>query len=306
MSTGALPVASAGDVATKADAQMTAERDETKYLVPALQVAEVVSVLSDALPVHTFRGRWANPRPDAQHFVTSVYFDTPSHRHYEAARQDTSDHVKVRAKEYYDVQLPDGAAVSEVWRQPWIWLELKRRQGTRTLKRRFPFPKSQTTVVFGRGPLALDALVDGARDVARANGQAEHLDAIEEFGAYCRGLTEPLLTNCLVNYRRLCWQDRDGSVRVTLDLGMACYAPPADLWADERPLLRDVLTDPRTPERRAVLEIKRRAPAPGWLNDLLGRLGLRPVRFSKYVVACDAVHGVGLGHPSPLKTKTEP
>lgn len=282
---------------------MTAERDETKYLVPVLQVAEVVSVIANALPVHTFRGRWANPRPDAQHFVTSVYFDTPSRLHYEAARQDTSDHVKVRAKEYYDLQPPEGAAVPEVWRQPWIWVELKRRQGTRTLKRRFPFPKSQATVVFGRGPLALDALVDGARDVATANGQADHLDAIDEFGTYCRGLSEPLLTNCLVNYRRLCWQDRDGGVRVTLDLGMSCFAPPAGLWTDERPLLRDVLSDPRTPERRAVLEIKRRAPAPAWLTDLLGRLGLRPVRFSKYVVAHDAVNGTGSGAEPPSSTE---
>ena len=50
--------------------------------------------------------------------------------------------------------------------------------------------------------------------------------------------------DCLVNYRRLPWQDADGKLRVTLDVGLELFAPPADLWQRRHALVRESLGTP--------------------------------------------------------------
>jgi hypothetical protein len=92
-------------------------------------------------------------------------------------------------------------------------------------------------------------------------------------------------------YRRLSFQDEAGSLRITLDLGLAFYAPPKELWTRERPLERSLLGAPRATLPTAVLEVKRRAALPGWLSELVGTQGFEASSFSKFVAAARAVHG---------------
>ena len=63
-------------------------------------VAGLFADLQKHLPLHRFTGAGANRLPDAHHYVTTIYFDTPSSLHYRTATTDTEHNIKVRAKEY--------------------------------------------------------------------------------------------------------------------------------------------------------------------------------------------------------------
>jgi hypothetical protein len=113
--------------------------------------------------------------------------------------------------------------------------------------------------------------------------------------AYCQSLNEPLRASTVVNYRRLSFQDLKGELRVTLDLSLAFYLPPGDLWTREQALLRSTLGNPGGALKAAVLEVKRRAENPPWLAALLARTGVTEVSFSKFVAATQAVYGESAG-----------
>jgi hypothetical protein len=276
------------------DQEMTGDREETKYLVPRPRVAALMDELGRSLSSHRFTGEGANRLPDAHHFVTTVYFDTGDRGHYRASVADVNSNVKVRAKEYYDVHpsLAELATdVSQIVRyQPWMWFELKRREGARTIKHRFRLPKRHVPSYLGGG--AVPAKMSPAN-----GGDAVVADAAERAGVaaiveYCQGLGQPLEASCLVNYRRHSWQDPAGTLRVTLDLDLGFFAAPADLWQRATALVRGGLGPMREGERRAVLEVKRRAGAEtAWLDHLLRATGVAPVSFSKFVAAAEAIHG---------------
>jgi hypothetical protein len=117
---------------------------------------------------------------------------------------------------------------------------------------------------------------------------------LREIAGYCRRYPEPFQADCLVNYRRLPWQDADGHLRVTLDVGLEFYAPPADLWRRDYALIRETLGKPRGRQPEAVLEVKARGTPPGWLRDLLAEVGAQRTTFSKFEAAARAIHGVEL------------
>ncbi|HYO95483.1 MAG TPA: VTC domain-containing protein [Polyangiaceae bacterium] len=280
------PAPAASSALRQADERMTAEREETKYLVSASAMGSLAALLNERLPAHHFTGEGANVLPDPHHFVTTVYFDTASHAHLRAALSDVEHNVKVRAKEYYDVH-PSLAELATdpaqiVRYQPWMWFELKRREGATTSKRRFRLPKREVPAFFsGQCSISEQSLSLDPSEVACAG----------EIVAYFAKLQEPLLASCVVNYRRFSWQDAQGALRVTIDLGLSFYAPPGDLWSRERALVRSTLGTAAGTERCAVLEVKRRGPLPEWLTRALSSEEVRPLPFSKFVAASQAVHG---------------
>src|SRR5262245_15441239 len=89
--------------ASAADARMTAERDEVKYLLAREKIQGFATAMARHLPHHRFTGDGANMLPRPRHFVTSVYFDTSSRHQYAAAQADAEHSLKLRAKEYYDL-----------------------------------------------------------------------------------------------------------------------------------------------------------------------------------------------------------
>jgi len=284
-----VPAPACSEASARADERLTAEREETKYLVPGEQLTELQRELAAELPLHRFTGEGANRLPDPHHFVTTVYFDTPSLAHYRAACGDVEHNVKVRAKEYYDVH-PSLAELATdpaqiVRFDPWIWFELKRRDGAHTSKRRFRLPKRDVPTLLGGGSLEPDALANAGP------GHDQVAPALRELVLHCESVGEPLGASAVVNYRRLSFQDVVGSLRVTVDLGLAFYAPPVDLWTREQPLVRSTLGRAKGSEPCAVVEVKRRVGMPSWLRAALERAGVRAVPFSKFVAATGSVHG---------------
>jgi hypothetical protein len=257
----------------RADAEITADRDETKYLIAQEQRSVLVRALDRHLPQHRFRGEGQNLLPSPQHFVSTVYFDTPSCLHFRAAQESADDHVKVRVKEYYDVH-PSLAELATnldevLHRPPWVWLELKRRRGTRTSKHRVRVERRLVPEWLA----GADGPASGEADLVRS---------------YVSALSEPLLPFGVVNYRRSSWQNETGGLRVTLDSELAFYEAPQDLW--QKPaLVRSALGAPRFREYRLLLEIKQREPLPAWLEVALVSVRARPVKYSKFVRALEAL-----------------
>jgi VTC domain-containing protein len=256
---------------------LVADRDETKYFFPRDAALAFAREVARRLAPHRYTGERANTLPHAHHFVTTIYFDTPSRAHFAAAQRDPTHNVKLRAKEYYDVH-PSLAELatspSEIIRsQPWLWLELKRREGARSRKLRWRLLKRDAAALFaGEAPPA-----------------AESPEAIEIVD-YCRGLNEHLEPSCVVNYRRAAYQDADAGLRVTLDAEIAYFAPLSDLWAPA-PLERGRLGTPRAIETGTLVEIKSLRGSPDWLNGALADAGVPALVFSKFAKATQVVHG---------------
>lgn len=271
-----------------ADERMTRERSETKYLIAPEDTAALIRQLALHLPAHRFNGDGANRLPDPLHFVTTVYFDTDSRAHYRAAANDLQHNVKLRAKEYYDLH-PSLAEVATDPRQiariqPWVWFELKRREGSRTRKRRFRVPKQRLPEIFVAGQLVPEALAQPGEGLEADSNE------LREIVRYCESLGETLSVSCIVNYRRLSFQDHACGLRITVDQGLSFFAPPPNPWSFEHPLVRSSLGVPSGALREAVLEVKRRAASPAWLAQVLARAGA-PLPFSKFVAGSRAVHG---------------
>lgn len=267
-----------------ADAAITAEREETKYLVDAVRLPALLRQVAQHLEPHRFTGEAANRLPGAEHFVTTLYFDTPGRAYYAAARQNQQSNLKIRAKEYYDLH-PSLAELAtdpeQILRyQPWLWFELKRREGLTTSKRRFRFPKLAAATLFDE---------QRAPELAQLSG-AEHEDA-QALIAHVRAQAEPVAPSALVNYRRLSFQNADSTLRVTVDLGLSYFPVPPDLFRRVRPLSRAELGRVAGAEKRAVVEVKRLAPLPGWLEQALAEASSGAITFSKFVAASEAVHG---------------
>lgn len=283
---------SAVAVTPSRDDLMTAEREETKFLLPLGCVALMADELDQELPSHRFTGEDANRLPDPHHYVTTVYFDTAARAQYRAAVTHVDRNVKVRGKEYYDVH-PSLAEVATdptalLHYQPWLWFELKRREGKKTFKHRVRLPKRDVPQFFRR-TMSAEALHSAASVTSEREVPSNR--SLLLFEQFCRELEEPLEASCIVNYRRLSWQSDDGALRVTLDVNLAFWKPPAELWTLEEPLTPSLLGKPSARLDRAVLEVKSRGEPPVWLERALGRSTAAPSHFSKFVAAARAVHG---------------
>lgn len=263
-----------------ADAAITAERHETKYLLAQEHRVALKQMLDRHLSLHHYRGEGENPLPWPEHFVTTVYFDTPDRSHFRAARENGDQNLKLRAKEYYDLHpsLAELATdVSEVLHQPaWLWLELKMRSGTQSSKHRIRLPRTLVPEwIAGR------VEPDAQTCVAGRAGDAEALRD------YCSRLS--LAPTCVVNYRRASFQSPDSRLRVTLDTDLCFYPVPSELWS-RRSLNRAALGRPRLREPQLLLEVKhRQAEIPAWLGEALAAAGAVPVNYSKFVRAAEAV-----------------
>lgn len=264
-----------------ADEAMTADRSELTYLVPRAASLELARFFDERLPCHHYRDQGQASRLAPDHFVTTVYFDTPSRRLLRAARSQAFPNFKLRAKEYYDVRSPPdelGAGAAPMVHAPGeLWFELKQRSGVRTQKHR---------VRLSKGELSRWLLERTEPEPGGYVGREVDAQLLQGFLA---AEPEPLSPVSLVNYQRSSWQSDEGELRVTLDSSLAFYVPPADLF-QRRALLREELGAACSSEPRAVLEMKYRGAAlPSAFAARLSRLGLEPIEHSKFVRSASAV-----------------
>jgi hypothetical protein len=285
---GALP--SPEDLAD-ADHGITADRQEVKYRVDGDRLDELLAALTLRLPRHRFTGDGANGLPDPQHFVSTIYFDTPSRAFYRAACVDGAHNVKLRVREYYDLHpslVELATDPSQIVRyQPWVWLELKTRDLDRATKQRVRLRKRDVPRFLASAEGADSAAESVDRDAAPSGGDEAALAIAET----CRQAGEPLSASCLVNYRRFSWQTTDGALRITVDRELAFFAPPADLWQREQTFLRSTLGPVRGRDAGGLVEIKHRTALPAWVDQTLAAVAARAVSFSKFVASSAAVGG---------------
>jgi hypothetical protein len=276
--------------AEQIDARMTADRREAKYLLSSEQARAIAAAVNERLVAHRHRGDGANLLPGAHHFVTTIYFDTPSRALFRAASESAESHLKLRAKEYYDLH-PDLTETATDARQlvrfqPVLWLELKHREGTHTGKRRIGIPKRDVPAFFTDATITPEMIA-----IQEATHGREARAVLAAVAELCSSCAEPMRADCLVNYRRAAWQDPAGAVRVTIDTNLSFYAPPDDLWDRDWALVRPTLGTPRGSESRRVLEVKTHGDPPRWLTQVLREARAEPLAFSKFDAASSAVHG---------------
>jgi hypothetical protein len=275
------------DSQRESSARLTADRTEIKYLLPASRSDDFILNITPLLSPHRYRETEleVEQAPCGEHYATTVYFDTAGRDLYRAAVSEPV-HVKVRAREYYEVcadgsEVDDDAPAIRQFR-PVIWIELKARDGQRSRKRRVCIPK-----------LDFGYLLGERSSENGHSGQRTTSPDIEDIAAELerlRGrLREPLRASCVVNYRRLAWQG-DG-LRITLDRNVCAFAPPAELWMRHDVLTRQALGTPVFEEAHCVLEVKSRGQQPAWLSQVLDQhQATEAAEYSKFVMASRTVH----------------
>jgi hypothetical protein len=290
---------------------ITQSRREHKFRLTEALAMAIASEVSARLPKHRFQGRGANRLPRARHYVTTVYFDTAARDLYRAVRDDP-DNLKIRAREYYDLH-PELLELATDARQivrysPVLWIEIKGRYDGHTYKRRIGIPKGDVEPFFEHGSVSqamLDlqrnskppaaALIDELEPSPFTEPPARShapKDVITELAALRAQFREPLRASCLVNYRRTAFEDATGSLRITFDQRMACFATPNGLWNRNEPLVREALGSAVYDEPGYIVEVKARAEIPEWLSDMLTAAGAEQHEFSKFVTASEAVYGL--------------
>jgi hypothetical protein len=266
---------------------ITENRSELKYRLTAGQAVDLVTGVAAHLPEHRYEGKGGNRLPRARHYVTTIYFDTPTRDLYRAASQN-EENLKLREREYYDVhpELAELATHAQdlVRYDPVLWIEIKRKSSSRTTKQRVGVPKSQVQAFLQHGEVTREM-----RGIEQSRSAAQGV--IDELLALREQLTQPLAASCLVNYRRTAWQDASAALRVTLDQRLCCFAPPADLWTRQAALVGESLGSAAWTERDYILEVKTKGEPPQWLAQLLAQCQAQASSYSKFVTASRAVHG---------------
>ncbi|MDD9942101.1 MAG: VTC domain-containing protein [Myxococcales bacterium] len=277
------------------DAALTAAREEHKYLLRGRHVPALIRALEGELQEHHHDADSPLLSPMTQHFTTTVYFDTHSRKLFRAALH-SPEHIKLRAREYYDLMPLAEVAVDEremLRSQPILWLELKRRRGDHSDKRRLGVPKRRLAAF-----LSAPAVDPELQEIQRRTYGPQGDQVIEDVLTFLASFDEQLGPSCIVNYRRRAFQNDEGTVRVTVDHDLATFAPQAALLADAAPLTRTRLGPPAQLRRDAVIEVKHLGQGPTWLTELIGELGSKRTNFSKFVMASAALGGTPDGQHS--------
>jgi len=218
---------------------LSRSRVETKYGV----TAEDVPALLDRIP--------ADERED--YGVCTLYFDRPDGTLARKALEDPLHCTKVRAREYEA-------------NSPWIWFEVKTREGRWTRKSRLKLTRSEASRLISRNDAAGWSSVPAGRE--------EDADARLFLEEALHGELVPV--GAVYAYRRSFFLKRD-LVRITLDLDIAYHRPSPEPDAPGTDGMRGPLLW-REPE--PILEVKHVGCVPRTCLDLLGRL--KPSNYSKF------------------------
>lgn len=179
--------------------------------------------------------------------ILTTYLDLPDRRLALRAVERPDDNVKVRLREYFDGA---GLPVS-----PFVWVEVKAREGPMTRKSRFPMLRTRV----GR-------LLEGRLQPSQLTA-AEDPDEAAETLRRIRGVGRGALAAVgTVRYRRTSIQGGDPAARLTLDEGIVYQAGTAS-----------------RSEAAAVLEVKHAEERlPAWCRAVLGPAA--PAEYSKFRV----------------------
>ena len=218
-------------------------REEHKYPLPSSRAPLLTAWLDARLP------------RDSQYplgMVTSCYYDTANLDSYQESADGEFTKHKLRLRWYGEPVDPYAG----------VWLELKSRDGARSVKQRVRYPSSGV-------PNQLGLIIPDRDELARC------LVDFTELGA--PPLDPTLQPTVLIRYQRIRWQSTDGTVRASLDTSVRASNPRgAPIWLP-------------VPDGD-VLELKSRGDLPPQMAHL-ARLGLRRTAHSKYALAVETLYG---------------
>lgn len=234
-------------------------RVELKHVFPAGKGEELRARMRALRPAFAARrvGGW----------VTTVYFDLPDRRFTRAALECPETNLKIRLREYFsDDDLPCS---------PFVWLEIKERDGSRSNKSRFQLHKRMVGG-FLEGELDLAAVLtcqEGAPDLAKV------MESVQRLHDLARGTLAPVGA---VRYQRCSLQGGDPAARLTLDRGIAYHVGPVSLYDAHDALDAASLGAPSWSDGAAVVEVKHGGEAPpAWCRSFVGE---QPASdYSKFV-----------------------
>ena len=235
-------------------------RTETKHVFPAGKGEELRARLQALRPGAAER-RTAG-------WVTTVYFDLPDRRYAREALARPEANLKIRLREYFTEQ--------EHPCSPFVWLEIKEREGALSRKSRFQLHKRMVGG-FLEGELDLAAVLTCQEKGADLDRVVEAVQRLHQLAG------SPLAPLGAVRYRRCSVQGGDPGARVTLDRDITFHAGPAGLYEEHAALNAEALGAPLWIDGAAVLEIKHQGPTPpAWCRPVAG--GAAPAEYSKFLL----------------------
>jgi SPX domain protein involved in polyphosphate accumulation len=233
------------------------ERYEYKYLIPERLVPAIRAAARTTcrLDEHAKAG--------GSYAIRSLYLDTDGYHLYWANEREQRNRFKARIRTYPGKPAP-------------VFFEIKRRIGDVIVKTRAAVPE----------PLWKQGLADPGSISLPPHAKR----GLEKF--YMLAQTYHLRPRVLVEYDREAYVSVvDNYARLTFDRRIVCQAQDAlDLdAAPSRWRAVDHLVKTLTPEPVCVLELKFERVAPRWMVDLIKRLELVRLSFSKYCYSIDAL-----------------
>jgi hypothetical protein len=233
-------------------------RIELKYLLPDAKTRELRAVLT-AKPEQGFRriGGW----------VTTVYFDLPDRRLSRAAMERPEENLKLRLREYFD---DDGAPCS-----PFVWIEIKERQGSSSKKSRFRLHK-RLVGAFVRGEADLASILSCQTSASDPSGVCETVQRIHDLAG------DTWTPFGAVRYRRCSIEGGTPAGRLTLDDRITYHLGPIALYETRPALDRRAIGPAVGEEPSGVLEVKHGGDDPEWCRRLVGHRD--PAEYSKFLM----------------------
>jgi len=235
-------------------------RYEFKYLVPSRRLPELRAAVAPYCTPDKHTGH-----EGTRHYtITSLYYDTPSWWTYRAKKNRHEDRFKLRVRTYgKEAEGP-------------IFMEVKRKVGDTMIKYRERIGREGWA---DRGPDAV-----AARQVKSAWERPFHF-WVARLGA------RPAL---LVRYQREAFASViDLYARVTFDHTIVVQAAQGRDFVGDPRAWRNV-DHPRAAQLLSsvvVLELKFTANIPSWMMQIVRRLELFRVGFSKYCTGVESLHG---------------
>jgi len=236
-------------------------RMEHKYVLWSGEVVRFLARLGPVLSDSRFRRDHG--------WITTVYFDRPDGHLTRKVLACPSRCLKLRLREYFTAE---GVPSS-----PFVWIEIKERDGATSRKSRFQLHKrlvarflrsdvGDAEILACQGPMA---------DPYKVLGEIRRVRDISD--------DRELVPVGAVAYRRLALEGGDPVSRLTLDQEVSYHRGPFALYESNPSLERERLGSATHEEKAAIVELKVRGPtSPSWCDAPLRTA--RPAEYSKFQV----------------------
>ncbi len=233
-------------------------RSEYKYLVPN----EALPALRARMAPFVHLDRHGRGFEERGYTVRSLYLDTPSLRYYHEKKAGIRVRRKLRVRAYNHHKAGD-----------WVFLEIKRKVGSKVRKNRAPALFENLAPLFATGDV--DRYIESHDHYPEAQDDARRFF----YHVYRYNLRPTHLTV----YEREAFLGRFyATLRVTFDRNLrgGAYPPLGQIY--EEPGVREVFPG------HFILEVKYNTRFPAWLRTVLGQYDLRHRSLSKYCLCAEA------------------